>query len=282
MKSAVVTGASTGIGRACALRLSAAGWRVYAGVRTAEAGAALADAALADAAPGVVPVLLDVTDAAAVGEAARQVAAGVGDAGLDGLVNNAGIAVGGPLELVGLAEIRRQFEVNVIGQVAVTQQFLPLLRSAHGRIVLMSSLGGKVGQPFIAPYTASKFALEAIGDALRTELRSSGVQVSIVEPSAVATPIWDKGRATIDETVIPADYQRLYGRVPALMRKVVDESARNGVPAEQVADVVLTALTASRPRTRYMVGREAKMAITLRRVLPDRAFDRLVRRTLGL
>ncbi|SRR5712691_6174326 len=277
MKSAVVTGASTGIGRACALRLSAAGWRVYAGVRTAEAGAALADAA-----PGVVPVLLDVTDAAAVGEAARQVAAGVGDAGLDGLVNNAGIAVGGPLELVALAEIRRQFEVNVIGQVAVTQLFLPLLRSAHGRIVLMSSLGGKVGQPFIAPYTASKFALEAIGDALRTELRSSGVRVSIVEPGAVATPIWDKGRATIDETVIPADYQRLYGRVPALMRKVVDESARNGVPAEQVADVVLTALTASRPRTRYMVGREAKMAITLRRVLPDRAFDRLVRRTLGL
>ncbi len=277
MKSVLVTGASTGIGRACALALSAAGWHVYAGVRTSGAGAALTGDA-----PAVEPIRLDVTDSASIREAARRIAAERGTAGLDGLVNNAGIAVGGPLELVRLDDLRRQFEVNVIGQLAVTQEFLPMLRTARGRIVLMSSVSGRIGHPFIGPYTASKFALEALGDALRVELRSSRVQVSLVEPGAVATSIWDKGRTAIDETVIPAQHQQRYGQVPVLMRAVVAESARTGVPPQRVADVVLAALTAARPRSRYVVGRDAKIAITLRRFLPDRTFDRLTRRTLKL
>ena len=277
MKSVLVTGASTGIGRACALALSAAGWHVYAGVRTSGAGAALTGDA-----PAVEPIRLDVTDAASIREAARRIGAERGSAGLDGLVNNAGIAVGGPLELVRLDDIRRLFEVNVIGQLAVTQEFLPMLRAARGRIVLMSSVSGRIGQPFIGPYTASKFALEALGDTLRIELRSSHVQVSLVEPGAVATTIWDKGRATIDETVIPAEYQRHYGQVPELMRTVVTESGRQGMPPQRVADVVIGALTTGRPRPRYVVGRDAKIVITVRRFIPDRVSDRLIRRTLGL
>jgi NAD(P)-dependent dehydrogenase (short-subunit alcohol dehydrogenase family) len=257
--------------------LSAAGWHVYAGVRTSGAGAALTDDA-----PAVEPIRLDVTDSASIREAARRIGAERGQAGLDGLVNNAGIAVGGPLELVRLDDMRRQFEVNVIGQLAVTQEFLPMLRAARGRIVLMSSVSGRIGHPFIGPYAASKFALEALGDALRAELRSSRIQVSLVEPGAVATSIWDKGRVTIDETIIPAQHQRLYGQIPVLMRAVVAESARNGVPPQRVADVVLAALTATRPRSRYVVGRDAKIAITMRRFLPDRTFDRLTRRTLKL
>ena len=179
MPSVLITGASTGIGRAAALRLAGKGWTVLAGVRDREA----AESLVADAPPGSLTALtLDVTDAAQIAAAVAQLPA----SGLDALVNNAGIGIGGPLELVSSEDLRRQFDVNVFAQVAVTQAMLPALRRASGRIVFISSIGGRVAMAFTAPYAASKHAIEAFGDALRVELRTSGVQVALIEPGSVA------------------------------------------------------------------------------------------------
>jgi NAD(P)-dependent dehydrogenase (short-subunit alcohol dehydrogenase family) len=284
---ALITGASTGIGRATTLHLAGAGWTVLAGVRDPAAG----DRLLADAAAAgrVVPLTLDVTDAAQVEQAAarvQEIAAESGGSaspgGLDALVNNAGIGVGGPLELVSTEDLRMQFEVNVIAQVAVTRALLPALRRAQGRIVFVSSIGGRVATPFVAPYAASKHAIEAIGDALRVELRNSGVQVALVEPGSVATPIWDKSRAEAERLSIPAELQAQYGHVPAAMDKVLEDTARRGIPPEQVAETIAGALTARRMRARYLVGRDAKAMHAIRRLLPDHTFDRVIRRALGV
>ncbi|GAC1340347.1 MAG: SDR family NAD(P)-dependent oxidoreductase [Candidatus Dormibacteria bacterium] len=278
-KVVVVTGASTGIGRACALRLDRLGWQVFAGVRRDQDG----DDLRAEAGPRLRVLRLDVTDQAQVSRAADEVGAAAGG-GLDGLVNNAGIAISAPLEFVPLERLRHQFEVNVVGQVGVTQAFLPQLRRAHGRIVLISSLGGKVSQPLVAPYTASKHALEAIGDALRLELWPWGIKVALIEPGAVRTPIWDKGAAAAEALLgkAPPQALELYGSAVAALRKVAAKEARTGVDASEVAAAVVSALTASRPRTRYPVGREARVALGLRRVLPDRAFDQLLLRLMRM
>jgi NAD(P)-dependent dehydrogenase (short-subunit alcohol dehydrogenase family) len=281
---ALITGASTGIGRATALRLARGGWTVLAGLRDPEAGERLAQEPGADG--RITALTLDVTDAAQIEEAAR----GVGEArsgqavsgGLDALVNNAGIGVGGPLELVSLEDMRRPFEVNVVAQVAVTQAMLPALRRARGRVIFISSVGGRVATPFLAPYAASKHAVEAIADALRLELVSSGVDVALIEPGSVATPIWDKGREEAERVDVPAELQAQYGHVPAAMERVLEETARRGIPPDQVAETIERALTARRMRTRYVVGRDAKAMLMIRRLLPDRAFDRVLRRALRI
>jgi NAD(P)-dependent dehydrogenase (short-subunit alcohol dehydrogenase family) len=292
MPLALITGASTGIGRATALRLAANGWTVLAGVRDPAAGERL----LADAgspaqagSPGrLVPLALEVTDAAHVAAAAAQVdeqAARAGASsrgGLDALVNNAGMGIGGPLELVSQDDLRRQFDVNVLAQVAVTQAMLPALRRAGGRIVFVSSIGGRVAMAFTAPYAASKHAIEAFGDALRVELRSSGVQVALVEPGSVATPIWDKSRAEAERVVIPPELLEAYGHVPAAMDKVIQDTARRGIPPEQVAATIERALTSPRMKARYVVGRDARAMLLVRRLLPDLVFDRVARRALGV
>jgi NAD(P)-dependent dehydrogenase (short-subunit alcohol dehydrogenase family) len=286
---ALITGASTGIGRATALRLVASGWTVLAGVRDPAAGERLVAEAGTPAGGGLsgrlLPLALEVTDAAQVVAAAERVAQeheASSRGGLDALVNNAGIGVGGPLELVSAEDLRKQFDVNVFAQVAVTQAMLPALRRARGRIVFVSSIGGRVAMAFTAPYAASKHAIEAFGDALRVELRSSGVQVALVEPGSVATPIWDKTRAEAERTVIPPELQDVYGRVPAAMGKVLDDTARRGVPPEQVAAAIERALSASRMRARYVVGRDAKAMLLVRRLLPDLVFDKVARRALGV
>ena len=281
MPSALITGASTGIGRASTLRLAGNGWTVFAGVRDPDAGERLA----AEAGAGrVIPLALEVTDPAQIAEAAARVDAELagGAAGLDALVNNAGIGIGGPLELVSPEDLRRQFDVNVFGQVAVTQALLPALRRAGGRIVLVSSIGGRVAMAFTAPYAASKHAIEAFGDALRVELRSSGVRVALIEPGSVATPIWDKSRAEADRVSIPDHLQAEYGKVPAAMDKVMRDTARRGVSPELVAATIERALTSSRMRARYVVGRDARAMLLARRLLPDLLFDRVARRALGV
>ena len=161
-----------------------------------------------------------------------------GSGRLDALVNNAGIGVGGPLELVPLDELRRQFEVNVFGQVAVTQAMLPALRRAHGRIVFVSSIGGRVAVAFTAPYAASKHAVEAIGDALRVELHRSNVQVALIEMASVATPIWDKAQAEAERLSIPPELQGAYGPAMAGMEKAMGDAAQSGIPAEQLAETI--------------------------------------------
>lgn len=290
MPTALITGASTGIGEATALRLAGAGWTVLAGVRSAEAGEKLVAKAPAGR---IQPITLDVTDFEQIREAAGRVSelGGGGESSpgrLDALVNNAGIGYGGPLELLHPDDLRKQFDVNVLGQVAVTQALLPALRAAHtdrgtgGRIVFMSSVGGRVAMAFTAPYAASKHAVEAIGDALRVELASSHVQVALVEPGSVATPIWDKARETGNQLTVPPQLQKEYGRVPAAMDKVLQDTAKRGVPAEQVAQTVERALTSRRMKSRYVVGRDARAMILARRLLPDHVFDRVAKRVLGV
>ena len=204
----MVTGSSTGIGRACALHLDRLGFKVFAGVRKEADGERLR----AEASERLEPLILDVTDSEHISRAAERVSEAT-EARLAGLVNNAGIGVGGPLELLSVSDFRHQIEVNLIGQVAVTQAFIPALRRARGRLVFISSIGGLIATPYMAPYHASKFGIEAVGDVLRQELRPFGVQVSIVEPGSVATPIWEKGRATAQAVrgTLSAEGQELYG-----------------------------------------------------------------------
>jgi NAD(P)-dependent dehydrogenase (short-subunit alcohol dehydrogenase family) len=279
MSVALITGASTGIGRATAKCLAAEGWTVLAGVRDQAAGESLASEAPAGR---IVSVSLDVTDPEQIARAAVLVREQSAAGGLDALVNNAGIGIGGPLELVSAEDLRRQFDVNVFAQVAVTKALLPALRQAGGRIVFVSSIGGRVAMAFTAPYAASKHAIEAFGDALRVELRTSGVQVALIEPGSVATPIWDKSRAESERVSVPAELQRQYGHVPAAMDKVLADTERRGVAPEQVAQTILRALTSSRMKARYVVGRDAKAMLIAKRLLPDHVFDALARRALGV
>jgi NAD(P)-dependent dehydrogenase (short-subunit alcohol dehydrogenase family) len=278
MKSVLVTGASTGIGRASALRMDAEGWRVFAAVRREEDAAALREAA----SERLVPVMLDVTDAGQIAAAAEQVAREVGEAGLDGLVNNAGIAVLSPLETIPVEDFRRQIEVNLTAQVAVTQAFLPLIRRATGRVVFVSSIGGRMALPFGAPYHASKYGIEAVADCLRQELRPWKIDVAVIEPGSIDTPIWERGERIADEVSERAhdSQEELYGKTIERFRAAVKRTAERGISPEKVAKPIAHALTARRPRTRYVVGVDARGQAIARRLLPDRAFDALVARVM--
>jgi len=276
----VITGASTGIGRACALELDRRGFHVFAGVRTAAAVEQLRT----EASARLTPVAIDVTEADTIAAAAKTVAEALGDVGIAGLVNNAGIVVPGPLELVPIDAFRRQLEVNVIGQVAVTQAFLPLLRKARGRVVNMSSISGGLAVPYLGPYSASKFALEAITDALRLELRGFGIGVSAVEPGAIATPIWEKSVASADQLAADVDPAALalYESDLAAIRKMVDHSIRIASPVDRVVKAVVHALTARRPKAHYYLGLEVRACFKCMKMLPDGVRDWLLRKLLGL
>ena len=275
----VVTGASKGIGRAIALGLAQQGFHVFAGVRKAADGELLVTAAGAN----LTPLVIDVTDGAQVAAAAEIVSATVGDIGLAGLVNNAGVAVAGPLEFMPLDELRNQLEVNVVGQMGVTQALLPLLRVAKGRIINISSMGGRIAGPWTGPYHASKFALEALTDSLRQELAPWGIEVISIEPGAIATPIWETSlaRAAQIASRFPAQAQELYGKQMAKRIAGAQKHINAGIAPERVAAVVATALTAPRPKTRYPVGPDAQLAINLIARLPDRWRDWLVARQQG-
>jgi NAD(P)-dependent dehydrogenase (short-subunit alcohol dehydrogenase family) len=279
VRSVLVTGSSTGIGRATALRLDRAGWRVFAGVRKQ----ADADSLQAAGSEGLTPVMLDVTDAEAISAAAGLLGEELGGAGLDGLVNNAGVAIPSPLETMPIEAFRRQIEVNLTGQVAVTQAVLPLIRGARGRIVFVSSIGGRIAFPLTGAYHAAKFGVEAVGDVFRQELRRWGISVSVVEPGSIDTPIWDSGERAADE--IGGDLQareELYGRAIAGYRKVTKNLAERGIEPDKVAEVVEHALSASRPRTRYLVGLDAKTQARLKPLVPTPIWDRIVARIMNL
>jgi NAD(P)-dependent dehydrogenase (short-subunit alcohol dehydrogenase family) len=268
----VVTGASTGIGEATALHLRELGFDVVAGVRRDEDAQRLSG-------QGLRTVKLDVTDAAQIDAARGELGGGE----LAGLVNNAGIGLAGPIEFLPIELLRHALEINLVGQVAVTQAFLPALRRARGRIVNVSSIGGRLALPLGGPYHASKFALEAVSDSLRRELRHLGVDVIVIEPGGVKTPIWQKGVRLADEAAaaMPPEADKLYGRLIETLRTETAKIEREtGMPPRTVAEVIGTALTASRPRTRYMVGRQAKIRWALAKRLPDRAMDGLIARTM--
>jgi NAD(P)-dependent dehydrogenase (short-subunit alcohol dehydrogenase family) len=277
-RSVVITGASTGIGAASALALDRAGWRVFAGVRRQEDGAALRQ----QASDRLMPIELDVVDAASLTAVADVVGVALGEAGLDGLVNNAGISVAAPLEFVPVAELRRQLEVNVTGQVAVTQAFLPLIRRARGRIVNMGSMSGVLAPPFLGPYAASKFAMEALTDCLRVELRPWGIEVIIIEPGGIATPIWEKSLAAADRLLegMPQLLFDYYGPVIKGMRRMVQRTGQSGLPVRLVAEAVTHALTARQPKTRYCIAKGGWLTQHVIARLPDRTRDGLIARRL--
>ena len=279
-KSVVITGASTGIGRACALHLDTLGLRVFAGVRKQ----ADAEALRAKASPRLVAIALDVADALSISTAASAVAGAVGEAGLDGLVNNAGVVVTGPVEFLPLPELRRQLEINVIGQVAVTQAFLPLIRVARGRIVNMGSIAGRLATPFSGAYGASKFALEALTDALRLELAPWGISVSIIEPGAVATPIWEKGRKSGEAMLAaaPPEALVLYGESIEAFKKTSEHAARHAADPMDVARAVEHALTTAKPKTRYVIGGRARIGAAMALLMPDRMRDTMVAKAMRL
>jgi NAD(P)-dependent dehydrogenase (short-subunit alcohol dehydrogenase family) len=274
VSSVLITGASRGIGRAAALALAREGHEVIAGVRDAEAGDRLA----AEASGRLRTVRLDVTDASSV----RAAADAVGGR-LDALVNNAGVVVGGVVEALDLEDLRHQLEVNVVGQVAVTQALLPALRAAAGRVVFMSSVSGRVSAPVMTPYTASKFAIEAIADGLRVELRQWGIRVVLVEPGSVDTDLWRGAEAQFDAGVaaMTDEHRRLYGSLLAGARKMVRATAKRAAPVDKVTAAIVAAVTAERPRTRYVVGADARGQVLLKAALPDRAYDALVARVTG-
>jgi len=281
----LVTGCSTGIGRACAIHLAGLGFNVLAGVRKQDDAAALQR----DAGANLHGILLDVTDAASISSAVETACGMSGGDGLRGLINNAGISVHGPVEHVPLSEWRRQFEVNFFGQLAVTQAMLPLLRlhiAARGagsaRIVMMSSIAGRVAMPIIGPYNASKFALEAMSDALRMELRAQGIKVCIVEPGSIDTPIWSKAEA--NPGTFPPDHPArvLYSREIDAVVTAAKKSAAAAIGTDAVSKVVEKCLMLRRPRTRYLVGTDAKIAAAAKWVLPTRVLDWGMARELGI
>ena len=267
VNAVVITGASTGIGRASALYMDRLGWRVYAGVRRQSD----AESIRAEGSDRLLPVLLDVTDRDSIRAALQVVSNDLGTTGLSGLVNNAGIPYGGPVEFLSLDQVRAEFEVNYFGVIAVTQAFLSLLRGGRGRVVNMSSIGGLVGSPFLSPYCSTKFALEALSDCLRMELKPWHIEVSVIQPGAIDTPIWSKGGTILRDVIsnAPPEGLELYGKAIHNMESAI---APHGASAEAVARAVAHALTSAHPRTRYAIGLEGATA-RLARLLPDRLRD---------
>jgi NAD(P)-dependent dehydrogenase (short-subunit alcohol dehydrogenase family) len=265
--SVLISGASRGIGRATALRLARAGWTVYATVRQAADGEEL----VAEAAGHKVhPLQLDVTSDEQIAALAEAL-----PPSLDGLVNNAGIVVSGPLETLSADDLREQFEVNVVGAVALTNLCLPRLRTARGRVVFVSSLSGIVSTPMTGAYNASKFAIEAIADAWRLELRPWGVKVVLVEPAMTDTDLWRNAPETLEAeaAAMSEEHRDLYGEHLEGMRKVVPRIQKMAKPVDTVAATIERALTATRPKPRYPVGVDVRVQAALSGVTPARVMD---------
>jgi NAD(P)-dependent dehydrogenase (short-subunit alcohol dehydrogenase family) len=272
--SIVITGASSGIGEACALHFDKKGYRVFAGVRKASDGEALRE----KTSERLTPLVMDVTDPASLAAAAHS----IDRREISGLVNNAGIAVSGPIELIPLDRLREQFEVNVIGQVAAIQAFLPLLRQGRGRIINIGSIGGRLALPINGPYSASKFALEAITDSLRMELREWAIHVAIIEPGAVRTAIWDKSMKRAEKMIeqFPQDGLDLYRYLINKVKQAATDAARTAVDPAKVVEAVDHAMTSAKPKTRYVIGKDAKMRLWLNH-LPDRMRDNLIMKKIN-
>ena len=276
----LITGTSTGIGAACARLLAEEGFAVFAGVR----GETDAEALRNQHSDALTPLVIDITSAEMIAAAAQSVGAAVADRGLAGIVNNAGIVRPGPLEFQPMPDFREQLEVNLFGHVAVTQAFLPLIRQGHGRIVNIGSIGGRLVLPLHGGYSASKFAMEAITDALRLELRQWGIHVCLVDPGGSKTAIFDKTLASIDE-MKEGLHDRgidLYDAQIEAVRALVVKTADDADPAEHVARAVADALTAKKPKTRYLAGKDAHAVALLARTLPDRLKDLAVAHEAGL
>ena len=277
--SVVVTGTSTGVGAATALHLAKQGFRVFAGVRRRADG----DALQAQTSDELTPVIIDVTDEATISAAATTVGDAVGGGGLAGLVNNAGIAKPAPIEFQPMADFRTQLEVNLFGPVAMVQAFLPLIRRGGGRIVNVGSIGGLLVLPLNGAYSASKFGIRAITDALRLELRQWNIHVSLIEVAPVKTAIFGKTYAELDglEPRLGETGYRLYEQQIAAVRKATEKAAADADPPLVIAKAIAHALTSDKPKTRYLAGHGGR-EVAVVAALPDRARDRALAHELGL
>ncbi len=278
-QSILITGASTGIGEACALRMASRGWRVFAGVRREHDGEALRAKS-----SSIVPILLDVTNQDRISDAVARVGEIVGVDGLQAVLNNAGVAMGGPLECLPMQDLRAMFDVNVFGPVAMTQAFVPILRASRGRLLFTGSNSGFWCEPYMAMYGATKHALEAICDSLRVELAPWGINVVLIEPGMIKTPIWDKAREAHDRApqTISAEGLKLYEKPIAALRPAIDLGQKLAADPDRVARAVQHALESRRPRTRYRVGIDSRLQYRLRTVLPDCLRDWVGRKLIGL
>jgi NAD(P)-dependent dehydrogenase (short-subunit alcohol dehydrogenase family) len=280
MKTIFITGTNSGIGLATARRFDILGWRVIAGVLpsddTSELRANLSDNAYI--------IDIDITQAGDISKARQTIGKIIGDDGLHGLVNNAGIAVTGPIEALPMEAIRQQFEVNFFGHVAMTQALLPAIRQAKGRIVNITSILGRVTVPFSAPYCASKYAMEAYSDSLRMELMPDGIEVIIIEPTIIGTNIWTKQQTWQDEMMseLPPQQQAKYENRLKILRTTTDEQASLGESPDIIADTIQHAMTSKRPKARYTVGREANAFLFLAKSMPSRWRDQILMRRLHL
>ena len=279
-RAVLITGTSTGIGRATALHLDQLGYRVFATVRKETDATSLK----ANASDRLTPIMLDVTDEVSIRQAEEEVSQAVGDAGLWGLMNNAGVGFVSPLEFVPLDELRWLFEVNIFGLLAVTQKFLPLLRQAQGRILNVSSTASVVVAPFHGPYSASKLALNGFSDALRLELRPLGVQVSLIIYGSVRTPIWDRAGDTSERIVrdYPAHTWDLYGANYRVLVNYFRRMGKSGISTEEAVRPIIHALSARSPKTRYYVGPDAQQFSFLNKFLYGRLRDWAIMRIIGL
>jgi NAD(P)-dependent dehydrogenase (short-subunit alcohol dehydrogenase family) len=279
-KSVVVTGASSGIGHACVLRLVREGFFVFAGVRKELD----AERLTREGGGQVMPIAIDVTDDASITGAVREVRERLDGRGLDALVNNAGIGVAGPVEYMRADVLRRQFDVNVFGQIAVTQAFLPLIREAHGRIINMGSVGSHLAIPFGGALCATKSAFASLNDALRLELRPFGIDVVMIEPGGIRTPAVDKTLGDADAVVgaLPPEGVARYGAILRDFMRRAYAREQSGSSPDVVAEAVHRALTARRPHAHYPVGKDARMLVTMPRLLPDMLLDRLRQRLFGI
>lgn len=275
-KTVLITGASTGIGRDAALHMDRLGWQVFAGVRKERDAQSLLDAKTGR----LVPVTLDVAKQDSIDACFAQIDELLGGAQLGGVVNNAGIAVGGPLETLDLDEIRWQFEVNVFGLIAVTQKAIPMLRrGAGGRIVHVGSIAGKVTTPLMTPYCASKHAVESVSDGLRLELARWGIWSCVIEPGVIETPIWDKADTEFEqiEAKLGEEGNRLYRQSVESLAKKLKKGRKHATPAERVSEAIEHALCSESPKTRYPVGPDAKAGSLFKRLLPDSGFDWIIK-----
>jgi NAD(P)-dependent dehydrogenase (short-subunit alcohol dehydrogenase family) len=275
----VITGASTGIGEATALELDRRGFQVFAGIRSEEDGKRLQSKSQG----GLIPLILDVTDSDQIAAATQFVREKTSENGLAGLINNAGIAISCPLETVPLADFRRQLEVNVIGHLAMIQAFIPLLRKRPGRIVNISSINGAIATPYLGPYAASKFALEALSDALRIELRHWGIRVIVIAPGAIKTPIWNKSAMNADQLSksISMGGIKLYETDLEAWRNVALDVEQNADPVERVVEQILHALTSPRPRARYYLRFSQRFICRGFKIVPECIRDWFVCRAMG-
>ncbi|MDZ8084270.1 MAG: SDR family oxidoreductase [Nostoc sp. DedQUE12b] len=277
----VITGASTGVGRAAALMLDKKGYQVFASVRKEKD----AESLKSDSSENLTPIFMDITKTEEIKSAADVVLKSLHNEGLVGLVNNAGLLVDGPLEFISLDDLRWQFEINVFGQIAVTQEFLPLIRKAKGRIINIGSVGGVLSAPYVSALCASKFALEAFNDALRIELHPWGIEVILIEPGSIASAAPDKVEESFRKNFanMSPDAKAMYGDRYKLFVEGLIKSNREGMPPEQVADAIIKALEVKKPKTRYFLSNDQldlMLELMLKKFGPDRSYDAMILKSL--